>query len=128
MKVVTEKTPNREHHIKMASREGQVTLFTANFARGTDFEVFDPKVKEKGLGVIQTYLSDELSEEVQTKGRTARQGQKGTYQLVLCMEDLEAKFKITKAELKKARENDELGKFLNECRQKYMTEINKNRD
>jgi hypothetical protein len=127
MKVVTEKTPNRENHIKMASREGQVTLFTASFARGTDFVVFNPKVKEQGLGVIQTYLSDELSEEAQTKGRTARQGAKGTYQLVLCREVLEAKYKITEENLIKARENN-LGNFFKEIREKYMAEVNKNRD
>jgi hypothetical protein len=128
MKILTEKTPNRENHIKMASKEGQITLFTVSFARGTDFEVFNPVVKEKGLGVIQTYLSDELSEEVQTKGRTARQGAKGTYQLVLCREALEAKYKITEADLTRARENDGIGKYLNECRKKYMAEVNKNRD
>jgi preprotein translocase subunit SecA len=103
MKVVTEKTPNRETHVRMASKEGQVTLFTASFARGTDFQVFNPVVKEKGLGVIQTYYPDDLSEEIQTKGRTARQGSKGTYQLVLSMEDLNSKYKITEEDINKAR-------------------------
>jgi hypothetical protein len=48
-----------------------------------DFVVYDQKSKEKGVAVIQTYLSEEISEEIQTMGRTARQGSKGTYQLII---------------------------------------------
>jgi len=33
--------------------------------------------------VIQTFLSEELSEEIQIKGRAARQGQDGSYSMVL---------------------------------------------
>jgi hypothetical protein len=37
--------------------------------------------------VIQTFLSLDICEEVQTKGRTSRQGQDGSYQLILNTED-----------------------------------------
>jgi hypothetical protein len=47
-----------------------------------------------GIHVIQTFLSNELSEEIQIKGRAARQGDAGSYSMVLIYSSLE-KFKIT---------------------------------
>lgn len=45
-----------------------------NFGRGTDFICLDPDVNDAGgVVVIQTFLSEDLSEEVQIQGRTARQ-------------------------------------------------------
>lgn len=44
--------------------------------------------------VVQTYLSVEKSEEVQIQGRTACQGKKGSYCMILLQSDLEAKFGI----------------------------------
>ena len=41
-----------------------------------------------GLHVLQTFMSMDVSEEVQIQGRTARQGKKGTYSLILKAEDL----------------------------------------
>ena len=40
----------------------------------------------------QTFLSEELSEEIQIQGRTARQGKQGSFQLVLLESDLESPF------------------------------------
>ena len=42
-----------------------------------------------GIHVIQTFLSEERSEQMQIMGRTARQGTKGSYSMVLCKTDLE---------------------------------------
>ena len=76
--------------IKKATTAGQVTLSTAVFGRGTDFFCNDRKVIENGgVHVMQTYLSLDNCEEVQIKGRTSRQGQDGSYQLVLNTEDLQ---------------------------------------
>ena len=41
------------------------------------------------MHVVQTFLSVELSEEVQIQGRTARQGKPGSYSLILLEDDLE---------------------------------------
>lgn len=46
------------------------------------------------FGFFKTFLSDELSEEIQIQGRTARQGKKGSYQLVLLEQDLELHFGV----------------------------------
>jgi preprotein translocase subunit SecA len=61
---------------------GKVLLFTRIFGRGTDFVVHDENVTNNGgVHVIQTFLSEELSEEIQIKGRTARQGDEGSYSM-----------------------------------------------
>lgn len=51
---------------------------------GTDFQCNDDELNNSGgLHVIQTFFSKETSEETQIKGRTARQGNRGSYSLVL---------------------------------------------
>ena len=63
-----------------ATRAGNITLFTRTFGRGIDFVLGEKAVKDNGgLHVIQTFLSEEESEAVQIEGRTARQGQLGSY-------------------------------------------------
>ena len=42
----------------------------------------------------QTFLSEELIEEIQIQGRTARQGKRGSYQLVLLESELESQFGV----------------------------------
>ena len=80
----------KEQFIKRASLCGQITLLTSSFGRGTDFLIYDQKLKSNGgLHVIQTFFSESLSEETQIKGRTARQGQSGSYMMILLDEDLE---------------------------------------
>jgi preprotein translocase subunit SecA len=54
------------------------------FGRGTDFVILDENMKAKGgIHVIQTFLSLEESEEVQIKGRTARQDCNGSYDCII---------------------------------------------
>ena len=52
--------------ITKSTYAGQITLATRKFGRGTDFICKDPTVEENGgVHVIQTFLSEEMSEEVQ---------------------------------------------------------------
>ena len=44
-----------------------------------------------GMHVLQTFLSEEEAEEIQIRGRSARQDKSGTYKLILYSDDL-AKF------------------------------------
>jgi hypothetical protein len=79
---------------------GRITLFTRVFGRGTDFIVHDESVVENGgVHVIQTFLSEEYSEEIQIKGRTARQGDPGTFQLIISIKSLE-KYEIKPDDIK----------------------------
>ena len=79
-KLTEEASPEeKEILIKRATVPGQITLLTRIFGRGTDFICYDESVVTNGgTHVIQTFLSEETSEEVQIKGRTARQGDFGS--------------------------------------------------
>jgi hypothetical protein len=82
-------TATRQYVIKKAATSGQVTITTAVFGRGTDFFSQDSKLESAGgMRVVQSFLSVAKSEEVQIKGRTARQGKKGFYQMILLESDL----------------------------------------
>ncbi|CAL6025644.1 Conserved_hypothetical protein [Hexamita inflata] len=90
---------DKEGIVKNSVQQGSISLFTKEFGRGTDFICYDKNIDRLGgVHVIQTFFSDELSEEKQIKGRTARQGNNGSYSLVLLDSELE-KFKIGQQEI-----------------------------
>jgi hypothetical protein len=72
-----------------------VTLASSSFGRGTDFQCFDDAVQTAGgIHIIQTHVAQTLSEEIQIKGRTARQGEKGSWSMVLGREELSKTYGI----------------------------------
>eukprot|EP00037_Helgoeca_nana_P030215 m.371716 g.371716 ORF g.371716 m.371716 type:complete len:3536 (+) comp28134_c1_seq4:358-10965(+) len=76
--------------IKRASHAHTITFATASFGRGTDFICRDGRViANGGVHILQTFIAHSLSEEIQFRGRTGRQGQPGSYSLLLVREDLE---------------------------------------
>ncbi|CAF3824593.1 unnamed protein product [Rotaria sp. Silwood1] len=92
VQTITEKVSSKERElcIKRAASEGKVTLLTRTFGRGTDFICRNPRVLANGgIHVLQTFFSEELSEEYQIMGRGARQGDRGSYRMVLLDRDLE---------------------------------------
>jgi len=92
VQTMTELTDDAEKSriILKASTQGVVTLITRALGRGTDFLCETPTVLENGgVHVLQTHWSIDKSEEIQIKGRTARQGQPGSYSVVLCQKHLE---------------------------------------
>ena len=90
---------DKDFAVKKAATAGQITLCTAVFGRGTDFFCKDDIVQRNGgVHIIQTFLSEELSEEIQIQGRTARQGKKGSYEMVLLESDLCQNFRIAMGE------------------------------
>ncbi|ETO33242.1 hypothetical protein RFI_03863 [Reticulomyxa filosa] len=110
----------KESFIKRATSSGRIGLYTKAFGRGTDFICRDQVVNANGgAHVIQTFLSEEVSEEVQIKGRTARQGGNGSYSLVLSDKSLE-RFLITKDEIEKARSAGDFYPLLNEKRNSFF--------
>ncbi len=87
----------KTHIIKKAGNTGQITLAVAPFGRGSDFVSYDDKLQENGgVHVLQTFPSSDSSEEVQFQGRTARQGKRGTYSLILHEEDMKQKFGLAR--------------------------------
>ncbi|CAF3604842.1 unnamed protein product [Rotaria sp. Silwood1] len=92
VQVIQETVPikERELYIKRAATIGKVTLLTRIFGRGTDFICSSPQlVLNGGVHVLQTFFSKELSEEYQIMGRGARQGDNGSYRMILLDKDLE---------------------------------------
>ena len=59
--------------IHSSGSKGSVFLLTKEFGRGVDFQSKDKLfLEKKGISVIQTFLSEDPSEETQIKGRCAR--------------------------------------------------------
>jgi preprotein translocase subunit SecA len=66
-------TETRPSVVARAVSHRVVTLLTRDFGRGTDFLCEDPNIdKRGGVHVIQTFVSDELSEEKQIQGPSVR--------------------------------------------------------
>eukprot|EP00595_Chromulina_sp_UTEXLB2642_P001002 CAMPEP_0196764476 /NCGR_PEP_ID=MMETSP1095-20130614/6238_1 /TAXON_ID=96789 ORGANISM="Chromulina nebulosa, Strain UTEXLB2642" /NCGR_SAMPLE_ID=MMETSP1095 /ASSEMBLY_ACC=CAM_ASM_000446 /LENGTH=514 /DNA_ID=CAMNT_0042120201 /DNA_START=1445 /DNA_END=2989 /DNA_ORIENTATION=+ len=92
-KILTEKETetSKVNLIRLATSANTITLLTKEYGRGIDFIVYDKTVNDAGgPHVIQTFFSHNISEEIQIKGRTARQGGKGSYSMVLLSSKLEA--------------------------------------
>jgi preprotein translocase subunit SecA/uncharacterized protein YegL len=90
---------DKEFVINKAATSGQITLCSAVFGRSTNFFCTDETVqKSGGVHIVQTFLSADRKEEIQIQGRTARQGQKGSYQMVLLESDLEKNFGLREKE------------------------------
>jgi Mg-chelatase subunit ChlD len=79
-----------ETQVRLAARPSTVTLLTREHGRGLDFLPGREVNENGGMHVVQTFFSKELAEEVQIKGRTARQERKGSYRMVLLASDLVA--------------------------------------
>jgi hypothetical protein len=70
----------REGLFLKATESGAITLMIRDFGRGTDFKCYDQRMLQvDGVHVIQAFFSIDAAEERQIKGRTARQGAKGSY-------------------------------------------------
>ena len=82
---VTAKEPEeRDSLVSKATRQGQITLATRVFGRGVDFIVDDEHmVTCGGLHVLLTFFPRDVQEEVQIMGRSGRQGEKGSFSMVM---------------------------------------------
>ncbi|KAL7556250.1 hypothetical protein ACA910_003259 [Epithemia clementina (nom. ined.)] len=111
-------TAEKDFVISKAATSGQVTLTSAVFGRGTDFFCKDDRVQQAGgVHIIQAFLSEDISEEIQIQGRTARQGKKGTYQMIVLESDLTKLFGVGEGAAGNVA-NEGLYSFLAEARQK----------
>ncbi|EDS35725.1 helicase conserved C-terminal domain containing protein [Culex quinquefasciatus] len=85
---VNTKGTERDQFINEAGVAKTVTLATRRMGRGVDFKSSVTVEKNGGVHVIQTFLSSDVKEEIQIKGRTARKDNKGSYELIVCECDL----------------------------------------
>ena len=103
-----------------------------NHFRSTQFSCFyafiqdHQRLQAGGVHVIQAFVSDDISEEIQIQGRTARQGKSGTYSLIL------AESEIVKLGLDAARvqnmQPEECYRHLEIARKKVQSERSKKMD
>ena len=123
VQVLTEKVAvtDRDHLIKRSATQGTVTLLTKMFGRGTDFICQNQQLLANGgLHILQTFFSEELSEEYQIMGRGARQGDKGSYSMVLLDKDLEWVLGSNWAEHLKNISRSKLYSVLDKARNKIL--------
>jgi hypothetical protein len=114
---ITESVENIDFYVKKASLSGSVSFLTRVFGRGLDFVCRDDKVEAAGgVHVIQTFLSEDVSEEIQVKGRTARQGKKGSFTMILNQEDLIRDFALTAEIIAEEKKSAKLYEFLDKTR------------
>ena len=100
-------TKTRDFMIRKAATHGQATFASEAFGRGTDFFSKDSKLDEAGgVHVLQTFFSAKKADEVQIQGRTARQGKKGTYGLILLNSDLKQSFDLDNHKLANVAHSD----------------------
>ena len=86
---VTEDPKEKQIKVNRATEIGRVTLVTCAMGRGTDFICRSTQlIANGGIHVLQTFFSKEESEEIQIKGRAARQGEPGSYRMILLDSDL----------------------------------------
>ncbi|KAH3757167.1 helicase carboxy-terminal domain protein [Pelomyxa schiedti] len=97
--VLVEESEYKDNLISQASKPGAVTLLPRSFGRGIDFKSYKEVDTKGGVLVIQTFLSASISEEIQIRGRTARQGHQGNYKLFLCSESLREDWSFTDTEI-----------------------------
>ena len=78
----------KKSKVKKASYEGYVVLCTRTFGRGTDFYQSEKLEEAGGIHVIQTFFTEDFAEEVQIRGRTRRQGNPGSFEMILSVDGL----------------------------------------
>jgi len=85
-------TAQRDGVISRAIRTSKVTLSTKVYMRGTDFKCRDTQLSSNGgVHVIVTFYPETYSDHIQVQGRTCRQSDPGSFQLVLFADHLVAK-------------------------------------
>lgn len=86
--VINARSPEGEADIvKHAGEPGRITVATNMAGRGTDIKLVDETREYGGLHVIATALHSSLRIDRQLIGRSARQGDPGSYQFFLSLED-----------------------------------------
>jgi len=118
----------RDSLVSKATRQGQITLATRSFGRGIDFVVDDEHmVTCGGLHVLLTFFPRDVQEEVQIMGRGARQGEKGSFSMVMRTQQLEDFSGSSAADIDSWKTNGDVYTRLAEVRQTQATDDMKER-
>jgi preprotein translocase subunit SecA len=80
--------------VAQAGQRGQITVATNMAGRGTDIHLGDGVENLGGLHVIMTERHDARRIDLQLAGRAGRQGQRGSFEAILSLEDALLDFPI----------------------------------
>ena len=107
---------------KRATTPGVVTFAVRVLGRGTDFYVtMQSMLDAGGMHVIQTFMGS-MSEHLQIKGRTARQGQVGSFSMIIDIGGLDT-FGISRSVAMEQTKNKTLYKFLCDASTDHHTKM-----
>ncbi len=108
--------------IVKATQRGTITLATIEQSRGRDFVLVDKLVIDNnGIHVLDTCLVPK-ADQTQMQGRSARQGQKGSFSMVLFEDDLIKEYGITATDIERKRKKGTLYQYLDDLRSKKFAE------
>jgi uncharacterized protein YegL len=121
---VTEKTSNVKWFVEERStKPNAISLWTTSFGRGTDFKVVHQEVDNVGgVTVILTTFCSHPSDCVQYQGRTARQGKKGTFKMILLKQDLQYEYQVSNEEIQKESQSNGFLSWLESRRNEKLEE------
>ena len=106
----------KDQRIMKAKLPGQATLMPVEFGRGVDFETSRVVESTGGVHVIQTFFSDDIGEEIQIKGRTARADKFGSFEIIACYDDVDKfagknSMALSRAKDRQSRELDQMSDY-----------------
>ncbi|WP_345242311.1 accessory Sec system translocase SecA2 [Pontibacillus salipaludis] len=111
--------------ISLAGQKGQITIATNMAGRGTDIMLGEGAAETGGLHVLGTERHESRRIDNQLKGRSGRQGDPGSTQFIISMEDdMLHRFAEEETERKmKSLKTDENGLVLNKDMNKFIDTV-----
>ncbi|MRX72162.1 accessory Sec system translocase SecA2 [Bacillus lacus] len=111
--------------ISMAGQKGQITIATNMAGRGTDILLGEDVAKLGGLHILGTERHESLRIDMQLRGRAGRQGDPGSSQFIVSLEDdLLHQYDVEDLEkwTKKMKSNEK-GEILSPDPQKFINKV-----
>jgi hypothetical protein len=113
----------RDAAINHAAGSGVISLAVKEHGRGSDFILSNPQVKANGgMAVIDGFMPETEAEQRQHQGRAARQGQDGSFSMVMKQSEIIKKFGLTAEAIAEARRLGKLYSTISNARNKKFSD------
>ena len=113
----------RDTLISQATRANTITLAVGEHGRGNDFILTHPTViANGGMSVIDGYMPETEAEQRQHQGRGARQGQDGSFDMVIKKSEIIKKFGLVEKQIEDARRAGNLYEVVSAARNKKFSD------
>lgn len=120
------RTPHVERNLMIfeAATRARVTLMVCAYGRGSDFVCHDSALRRNGgVAVICAFFPETELSEIQYKGRTCRQNDPGSFEMILHFDDLKKRFERFGLTSQTELGEDNLYTKLSDLRQKEQEEM-----